>query len=185
MAEVYYKSRAMLLARLGSTFASGMTTLAAVLPLLAAVIGPLRIFGIIFTIVGAVALIFALGLFSVILMIFGPGLPLLPVNKSHATSEEGAGRAASSVELVNYRVCPNSGARSRVERRIDDGDETSTASVAPASPQPADSSCAGLPLPSASCQRPRVRGGTSGVMVFGSMRPPTSSLSLGGASAAD
>lgn len=76
MAESYFKTRAVVMARSGSTCASGMTTLAAVLPLLGAAILPLRMFGMIFTVVSCVALVFALGFFNAILMVAGPGCPL-------------------------------------------------------------------------------------------------------------
>jgi putative flippase GtrA len=100
MAEQYYKSRAVLMARFGSTVASGLTTLCAVLPLLAANIVPLRIFGVcregpsrwrsltplkgqrscpalsqvIFTIVALVSLFCATLLFNALLMVTGPGI---------------------------------------------------------------------------------------------------------------
>jgi len=74
MAEQYYKSRAVLMARFGSTVASGLTTLCAVLPLLAANIVPLRIFGVIFTIVALVSLLCATLLFNALLMVTGPGI---------------------------------------------------------------------------------------------------------------
>jgi len=76
MAESYYKSRAVLFARSGSVFASGMTTLAAVLPLLASALEPLRVFGMIFAVVAVVALFFAMGFFNAFIMVAGQGVPL-------------------------------------------------------------------------------------------------------------
>ena len=74
MPEQYYKSRAVLLARSGSTFASGVTTLAAVVPLIWAQVRPLRIFGVIFSVVALVSLCCAFFLFNAILMATGPGI---------------------------------------------------------------------------------------------------------------
>lgn len=74
--EHYYKSRAVLMARSGSTIASGVTTLCAVSPLTFAAILPLSIFGTIFTVVALASLACAIGLFNVILMIAGPGVSL-------------------------------------------------------------------------------------------------------------
>jgi hypothetical protein len=76
MPEQYYKTRAVLLARSGSTLASGLTTLCAVLPLLGANILPLRTFGVIFTVVALVSLGCALLLFNALLMCTGPGIAL-------------------------------------------------------------------------------------------------------------
>ena len=73
MAEEYYKTRAVLMARSGSAMASGVTTLCAVLPLTAAGLLPLRVFGIIFTVVALVSLGCAMGLFNALLMTFGNG----------------------------------------------------------------------------------------------------------------
>lgn len=86
MPESYYKSRAVLLARSGSVFASGMTTLVAVVPLLASVIAPLRLFGLIFTVLAVVALVFAMTFFNAFLMIAGPGIPLSPTASMPASA---------------------------------------------------------------------------------------------------
>jgi len=84
--EQYYKTRAVLLARSGSTLASGLTTLCAVLPLVSASILPLRVFGIIFTVVALVSLGCAMLLFNALLMITGPGISMsvhsLPSNST-------------------------------------------------------------------------------------------------------
>lgn len=76
MREQYYKSRAVFLARSGSVSASAITTLCAVLPLLNATLLPLKLFGIIFTVVALVSVAFAMGLFNALLGILGPGEPL-------------------------------------------------------------------------------------------------------------
>jgi len=73
MPEQFYKSRAALFARSGSTLASGFTTLCAVLPLLGATILPLHIFGIIFSVVALVSLAIGLLFFNALLMVTGPG----------------------------------------------------------------------------------------------------------------
>ena len=89
MPEQYYKSRAVLLARSGSTFASGVTTLAAVVPLIWAQVRPLRIFGVIFSVVALVSLCCAFFLFNAILMATGPGIRMtihsLPSGSALAT----------------------------------------------------------------------------------------------------
>jgi len=76
MREQYYKSRAVFLARSGSVSASAVTTLCAVLPLLSATLLPLKLFGIIFTVVALVSVAFAMGLFNALLGVLGPGEPL-------------------------------------------------------------------------------------------------------------
>jgi len=73
MRENYYKSRAMLMARSGSTLASAATTFCAVFPLLHASIGPLRTFGTVFTVVAVVTLLSVMGFFVSVLMTTGPG----------------------------------------------------------------------------------------------------------------
>ena len=89
MPEQYYKSRAVLLARSSSTFASGVTTLAAVVPLIWAQVRPLRIFGVIFSVVALVSLCCAFFLFNAILMATGPGIRMtihsLPSGSALAT----------------------------------------------------------------------------------------------------
>ncbi len=72
--EQYYKSRAVLLARSGSTVASGLTTLCAVIPLISAEILPLRIFGVIFSVVALVSLGCSMLFFNALLMVTGPGI---------------------------------------------------------------------------------------------------------------
>jgi len=70
-ADRFFKSRAVVLARAASISAAGITTIAAVAPLLLARLLPLRNFGYIFIIVTAVSLVFAVA-FLALLMIIGP-----------------------------------------------------------------------------------------------------------------
>jgi hypothetical protein len=98
MPEQYYKSRTVLLARSGSTLASGVTTLCAVLPLLFAAILPLRSFGIIFTVVALVSLGCSFVLLNAILMVSGPGIGLSAHSLPRAEREVSQRTASGSCE---------------------------------------------------------------------------------------
>jgi len=72
MQHRYYKSRAAMLARTNSIVSAALTTLCSVVPLLGAKILPFRQFGIIFTIVTLISLLFSLAFFNAFLMAAGP-----------------------------------------------------------------------------------------------------------------
>ena len=76
MHDQYFKTRATFLARSASVTASAVTTLCAVLPLLAALLTPLRLFGIIFTVVALVSVVFSMCVFPSLLAVAGPGKAL-------------------------------------------------------------------------------------------------------------
>eukprot|EP00966_Prymnesium_polylepis_P130930 3028038-Prymnesium_polylepis.1 len=70
--ERYYKSRAAFMARASSITSAGLTTLCAVLPLLASKLLPLREFGAIFVVVALVSYAFAMLFFQPLMMLAGP-----------------------------------------------------------------------------------------------------------------
>jgi len=148
--EQYYKSRAVLMARSGSTVASGLTTLCAVIPLLWASILPLQIFGVIFTVVALVSLGCAMLLFNSLLMVTGPGIKMsvhsLPsgsalapvVSRSSASSVDDAEKAAAgtgSALLVSFP--------SRAVADTDRSAATSTSTTS-ATDRPAVAVCGGF-----------------------------------------
>jgi len=98
MPERYYKSRGAFLARCTSIVSASITTLCAVVPLLFAQMLPLRQFGIIFSLVAALSLVFSLGFFATLMMMVGPGEQLArPPPKKRLS---GRLRASSSSHLT-------------------------------------------------------------------------------------
>ena len=116
MREHYYKTRAVMLARAGSVGASAATTLCAVLPLLGTTMLPLRLFGVIFSVVSLVSVAIAMGFFNALLAVFGPGEPLqkgsareiLPLA---GTSPASQSKRTASVAPLPKESTPNAPAR--------------------------------------------------------------------------